>query len=460
MLAFPKRETSGDALDGLPKLTRSKTKNMFVKFAGLISSTFTNKGNRKEDRSYDATNESISVGEVKPAHIINGPPLPRLVLDPLPITTSTMRKRPSSSEDINFEMFKEPKMTGRVRKSSRLPAITKKRLTIVDEVGFDEDCPPDDPFSNYASSHRSADPDVEAKKSQNTALNLADPFEAERLLDSNTDAILNTPPVGFSTPRRRSRSYGVRCPTPTRGPKDPSFDGSDLITFSDAGSPAKYEQRLEISHVSGSPARKPIQGENPGQQSEEKSLFDLTRLSSYPPGSTIRHVPRSIGRLVDVPVLSAPATQQNGLFLVNKKKHPSPSKVQLEMYGKFMENNLALGVFQDPDELGLSFAAPSPSPQMLSVRDANRMMRGGGTTTSKNGQRKSHISYENPVLSSTLKSRIPQPIKQVSRSRTETTLAKKFYPANADDMSTEDELQWDESKIGQRCIHCGSMNKL
>lgn len=168
-----------------------------------------------------------------------------------------------------------------------------------------------------------------------------------------------------------------------------------------------------------------------------------------------------MGRLTDVPVLSVPGVQQSMAFPIARKKHPSPSKVQLEMYGKFMDSNLALGVFQDPDELGLSFEAPPTSSEILSPRDANRLMRGSGTTASNIDLGKDFDGHGNRLASTNTRSRIPQPVKKMTRSRTETTLAKDFYPANAGDMSTEDELQWDLSayKLGNRCNHCGSMNK-
>lgn len=455
------------------RITRSKTKNVFAKFAGVLSDTFTTKGNRKEDKSYDATNETTSVGDVKPAQIIDGLPLPRLALAPLPLINRgiSSSRHPSVCEDINFETIKATRMTGRVGRFGRTPAVARKRLTIVDEVTFQEDSTADDPFSDSASRHNSPGSDAKLNHGDDKALNLPDPFEAERLLETNMDAILNTPPVGFSTPRRRSRSSWIRCPTPTRGPKAPSFDGSDLITFSDAGSPVQSDRRCKIPVMRGSPVRKLAYEETADLESLQqggrgfcdggRESSDSTRLSSYPPGSTIRHVPRSMGRLTDVPVLSAPDVQQSRAFPIARKKHPSPSKVQLEMYGKFMDNNLALGVFHDPDELGLSFEAPPTSSAMLSPRDANRLIRGSGATESNIDLVKDFDGHGSRLTSMNTRSRIPQPVKKMTRSRTETTLAKDFYPANAGDMSTEDELQWDLSayKLGHRCNHCGSMNK-
>lgn len=467
--------------DSLPrsKITRSKTKNVFAKFAGVISDTFTPKSNRKEDKSYDATNEATSVGNVKPPQIIDGLPLPRLALAPLPLTNHGVSNNRHSSvrDDMNFDAMQAARMTGRVGRLGRTnPAVARKRLTIVDEVTFHEDSSVKDPFSDSASSHASPGSDVELENRVHAkTLGLMDPFEAERLFDSNTDALLNTPPVGFSTPRRRSRSSWIRCPTPTRGPRALSFNGSDLITFSDAGSPAHSDRRCSMIPVlRGSPVRKSAQKEGSIDQENlprgggrilhgrGRGSSDSTRLSSYPPGSTIRHVPRSMGRLTDVPVLAAPDVQQgSGAFPILRKKHPSPSKIQLEMYGQLMENNLALGVFQDPDELGLSFEAPSSSPEMLSPRDANRLMRGSGTTVSNIDLRKDFDGHGNPLASTSSRSRIPQPVKKMPRSRTETMLAKDFYPAHAGDMSTEDELQWDflPYQLDHRCNHCGNMNK-
>lgn len=456
------------------KLTRPKTKNVFAKVAGVISDRFNTKGNRKEDKGYNAINESVSVGDVKPAQIIDGLPLPRLVLASLPLTNQapSSSRHISMSESMNLEMDKAARITGRAGRYGRAPAVSRKRLTIVDEATFPEDGPSDGLFYDAASTHSSAGTDEDLNNGREKALQSTDPFEAERLLDANTDGILNTPPVGFSTPRRRSRTSWIRCSTPTRGSKAPLFDSSDLIEFSDAGSPVKSERHRKISTIHGSPLRKPMLKETTGtddSQHEGRGFYDggressdSTRLSSYPPGSTIRHVPRSMGRLMEVPVLSAPFAQDNETFPIARKKHPSPSKVQLELYGNFMENNLALGVFQDPDELGLSFETPYTSPGMLSPRDTNCVMRGNGTSTSNIDVQKDFVGLGSRIISLDTRSRIPQPVKKVSRARTETTLAKNLYPVNAGDMSTEDELQWDSSAhtFGHRCNHCGSMNKL
>lgn len=464
---------AADDSGGRTKIRRSKTKNVFAKFASVITDHFNTKGSRKEDKAYDASNESTSVGTAKPAQIVDGLPLPRLELAPLPIPNrgTSIRRHRSESENLDFEMIKAARVTGRIPRSARGPAVARKRLTIVDEVSFQEGSPPDDPFSDSASGQHAADLGMSGRRQ---ILNSIDPFQVERLFDSNPDAILDTPPVGFSTPRRRSRSSWARCPTPTRASKALSFDGSDLITFSDAGSPVKSERRRKVPVLSGSPARHSVQGplEVIGQanvQQDGQGLYDKarkssgsTRLSSYPPGLTIRHVPRSMGRLTDVPVLSAPNMQPNRAFPVLRKKHPSPSKDQLEFYGKFMDQNLALGVFQDPDELGLSFETPHTSPDMLTPRDANRLMRGSGKTASNIDLRKDFSGQGSRLTPLNTRSRIPQPVKKVSRSRTETTLAKNLYPANAGEISVEDELQWDTSpyKLPSRCTNCGSMNKL
>lgn len=470
-----KSATGAEDPGGRSKLTRSKTKNVFAKFAGVISDHFGTKGSRREDKSHDATNGSTSMGDTKPAQIIDGLPLPRLALAPLPLTNRGIsgNRHSSVSENMNVEMAKAARMAGRPYRPGRTPTMSRKRLTIVDEVTFQEGSPPDDPFSDSASSPPSVENDMESKDDHGKILDLADPFQAERLLDTNTDAILDTPPVGFSTPRRRSRSSWVRCATPTRGPKAfSSADCSDLIDLSDGTSSSKEDRQRKIPIILGSPVKGPVKAEAASQDSAHQDgrnlydrgheLPDSTRLSSYPPGSTIRPVPRSMGRLTDVPVLSAPSFQQSGPFPVTRKKHPSPSKVQLEMYGQYMESNLAIGVFQDPDELGMSFEAPQASPEMLSPRDVNRLMCGSGATVSNIDLRKDFVGHGNGSGSSNTRSRIPQPVKKVSRSRTETALAKDFYAANAGDMSTEDELQWDSSEyqIGHRCTHCGSMNKL
>lgn len=466
-----KRDTGTDDLGGRSKLARSKTKHVFAKFAGVISDHFSTKGSHREDKSHDTTNETTSAAEAKPAQIIDGLPLPRLTLAPLSLTNRAMPnyRHSSMSEDMNVEMHKAAMMTGR---AVRPPAVARKRLTIVDEVTIQDGSLDENPFSDSASSHPSAETGVELKGGSGKAPTLTDPFQAERILDTNVDAILDTPPVGFSTPRRRSHSSWVHQLTPTRPPKTSSSDSSDLIDLSDSGSSIKTDRQRRIPIILGIPVRGPVSDGVSSQSSTHHDgqdlhnrgpeMSDSTRLSSYPPGSTIRHVPRSMGRLTEVPVLSVHRFQQNNTFPIARKKHPSPSKVQLELYGKYMENNLALGVFHDPDELGLSFETPQSSPGMLSPRDTNHLMRGGDTTFSNIDLRQDFFGHGNRLGSSNTRSRIPQPVKKVYRPRTETALAKSLYPANVGDMSSEDELHWDPSayKIGHRCNHCGSMNKL
>lgn len=459
------QDASGSTIDtedsgGPSKISRFRTKKVFAKFTGVISDHFTTKSARRDDKVYSSTKST--------RQIVNGLPLPRLPLASLPLPNQDISSSTydSTTENASTITKKASLMTGR---TIDVPSVARKRLTMVDEAVFQKGNPLEDPFSDSSSNHQSTEFGLKCRQRYRGISSLADPFQAERILETNVDAVLAIPPIGCSTPRRRPRP-GARCSTPTRGIKDMSNDDSGHILQSPYASPTKSNRQRKISVICESPVtgveqletngRDIIHGDSTASYHKTAKSSDSTRLSSYPPGSTIRHVPRSMGRLHDALALPAPTTHQSRPQSLARKKHPSPSKGQLEIYGKYMEKNLARGVFQDPDELGMSFEISQPSLEMLSPRDTNRLMR--GPAISNIDLRKEYISHGNKLSVKKTRSRIPKPVKQISRSRTETVLARDFYPANKGDMTTEDELQWDSSahRIGHCCNHCGSGNQL
>lgn len=437
---------STDSNDPL-KRSRSKTRNAFSKFAEALTEHFTVRSFRKGDKATETKESAVMSCEATTQHVTN------------------MKPTSLASDDVNDR--EKMKLTKDRVKAGQ--PTQRKRLTIVDEVDFHSGKTLEDPFSESSSGQHTTEFEARLKSERVVRGESVptDPFQAENILESSVDAILTTPPVGCSTPRLPLLSSSQRG-TPTQDSREPDHI-ADLISFSPREPINDIEQRRKVGVVRGG-SRKDSQ---PPKDSRKRSLAgksrlgpenltssDSTRLSSFPPGSTIRHVPRSMGRLTDVPPSPTTGVERTKAPPLRRKKHPSPSKGQLELFGKYMENNLALGVFQDADELGMSFSSPHAGARMLSPRDTNRLLR----NTAKNGA-DLRADYANRVKHTTLpksRSRIPQPVRQLSRSRTDTALARDFIPINKGDSTMGDELQWDSSayKIGHRCNHCGSTNKI
>ncbi|ROV96804.1 hypothetical protein VMCG_07875 [Cytospora schulzeri] len=431
------------------KMARFKKNKMFAKFAGALSEHFSAKGSRKDDKSGGTRILPLSDNEASG-------------------TSVDCR----FSGDDSFGKDKARPDSGR--------SIPREYLMPVGEVGFHNGQPLDDPFSELSSGHLSTEFDARLKSVQvhgsasqhASTAPVSDPFLTERIMDTSANSILKTPPVGCSTPRTRGRSL-ILCKSPTKGPQASSNPASEVHMFSPGGPPTSPQKRREVAIICESPTRistlsdtdpkSNASGDSTRSPSKVRESCDSTRLSSYPPGSTIRHVPRSMGRLTEFSDLSIPTSVRRRSPLVGTKKHPSPSKVQLDLYGELIEKNLALGVFKDPDELAMSFDSPrSTNSPALSPRDKNRLMK--GSAASNVDLRKNYKSQGlYPGVSTKSRSRIPQPVKLLPRSRTEMALARDFLPANHSNLTTEDELQWDSSEYkvgrgrGSRCYHCGSM---
>lgn len=461
-------DSAADSKDSVGpfRASRSKTKNVLAKFTGVLTDHFGTKGSRRREKSNDAPS---SGNEMSMKPVLHARSLNKLSLSQLnpPTQDGSGTRTDSPHEADNMEKQKTKSITGRAKLES---STTRKRLTIVDEVDFQNSQAIEDPFSESSSGQQSTgfEARLRSRQGSRSGVNPTDPFQVERIMETSVDAILTTPPVGVSTPRRRSRSLH-RCESPTKGSSDRPDDISDLIALSPRPSPVKPLRRRKaqtIRHGSLKESSKANVGHNKSGHADRTSLglqaaalSDSTRLSSYPPGSTIRHVPRSMGRLKDAPSLSASTIDRGGLPM-GRKKHPSPNKGQLEMFGKYMEKSLAMGVFKDSDELAMSFNSPQASSSTLAPRDTNRLMR--GAAFSDNDLRKDYAVHGNRLGLPKSRSRIPQPVRQLSRSRTDTAFARDFYPPNKGDSTMGDELQWDLSayRIGHRCNHCGSMNQI
>lgn len=453
---------------GSLKPSRSKTRSVFAKFAEVLTEHFGSKSFRKGDRATEPRESAVTRCEANTQQIMSGQPLTRASLTPfpMPVPNVTNTKVTLLASDEVKEHEKANLSKGRAKAGQ---ATARKRLTIVDEVDFHNGTSLEDPFSESSSGQHTTEFEarLKSKKDNRGGPVSTDPFQAENILESSVDAILTTPPVGCSTPRLQILSPS-QCETPTHSPREPDHV-ADLISFSPHEPSADLEKRRKVPNVRAG-SRKGNQSLNDGRKRgptgkpksgpENSTSLDATRLSSFPPGSTIRHVPRSMGRLTDAPTSPTSNVERTKTLPLRRKKHPSPSKGQLELFGKYMENNLAMGVFKDADELGMSFSSPHPGTSTLSPRDTNRLMR----NTANNGV-DLRADYTNHVKHAALpksRSRIPQPVRQLSRSRTNTAFARDFIPVNKGDSTTGDELQWEASeyKIGHRCNHCGSTNKI
>lgn len=453
---------------GSLKPSRSKTRNVFAKFAEVLTEHFSSKSFRKGDRAIEPTELAVTSCEANTQDIIGGRPLTRASWTPLPIPVPNVTNTKITSLVSDEVKEHETASLSKCRAKAG-QATARKRLTIVDEVDFHNGTSLEDPFSESSSGQHTTEFEarLKSKKDHRGGPVSTDPFQAENILDSSVDAILTTPPVGCSTPRLQILSPS-QCETPTHSPREPDHV-ADLISFSPREPSTDLEQRRKVPNVrAGSRKenqppkdnRKRGPTANPKSGPENSTSSDATRLSSFPPGSTIRHVPRSMGRLTDMRTSPTSNVERTKTLLLRRKKHPSPSKGQLELFGKYMENNLAMGAFKDADELGMSFSSPHPGTSTLSPRDTNRLMR----NTANNGidLRADYTNHVKHTAFPKSRSRIPQPVKQLSRSRTNTAFARDFIPVNKGDSTMGDELQWDASeyKIGHRCNHCGSTNKI
>lgn len=443
------------------KSSRSRTKNVFAKFADVLTEHFTAKGSRKGDRSAEPMKTAMTSCETTAQQSVQGESLlPQRDQDKTNATHTSLAEN-DEMEKGNVKLF-----TGRSKVGS---SNAKKRLTVVDEVDVQNGHPMDDPFSESSSGQYTTEFEARLKLRQGSRGGPAptDPFQAEHILETSVDAMLTTPPIGCSTPRRRLLPLS-RCETPTHGSREPEHI-ADMITFSPVVSSAEPERRRKIPTLRGAPRKEnqPLKdSHNRGflgkrnSRPENPISSDSTRLSSYPPGSTIRHVPRSKGRLTEAPTPPESTVERTRTLPLGRKKHPSPSKGQLELFGHYMETNLALGVFKDADELGMSFNSPHPGAHTLSSRDTNRLIQ--NTEVSNTDLRKDYTAHGKHIGIPKPRSRIPQPVRQLSRSRTDTALARDFIPANKGDSTMGDELQWDASayKIGHLCKKCGSTNQI
>lgn len=467
-------ELNGSAADStrfasLPKMSRLKKNKVFAKFATALSEHFGKQEAHKERPGDGATESSLMTSSEAIKPIVHGLPLDRLTLAQLPlpdIEASCTSNDRRSNEEYSLEDRKGKEAAANPRTAL---SMSQKRLTMV------EGSPPlEDPFSGESPGRHSTEFEARLKTAKafgavggsSVGTSLTDPFLTEAIMDTSDNSILKTPPMGSSTPRTRVQALPIEIPTEVT-----SDTSAGVALVSPDGQPTSPSKRRKFAIICDSPTKLNVSLEScprdigSASPSKTRGSSDSTRLSSFPPGSTIRHVPRSMGRLTGLPDLAASAAARRKSPKVGRKKHPSPSKRDLDLYGKFMEESVGLGVFKDTDELAMSFnsSAATNSPA-LAPRDKNNLLRGSTDSHCDSGK---CFSPKGPIAGSEPKSRsrIPQPVSQRARFRTETALARDFAPINHGDSTTEDELQWNSSTyiVGRgrdhRCKCCGSVSE-
>lgn len=475
--AFAERDDlNGSATDSTgfashPKMSRLRKTKVFSKFATALSEHFGKQETRKD--ATEGATESLSVASneaTKP--ILHGLPLHRLTLAQLPLPDTEANAASTSRCSIEDGSLGNRRDNMSTRKARTAPSMPQKRLTMV------EGSPPlEDPFSEESPGRQSTEFEARLKTAQalgtvggpGPIMSLTDPFLTEAIMETSDNSILKTPPIGSSTPRTQVRGL-IPVLTVTGGSRVDPVTSTGTAVGPCGGQPISPSKRRKCAVICDSPTKLNTSPEldqrvhSSSSPSKTRGSSDSTRLSSFPPGSTIRHVPRSMGRLNGLPDLAASAARRNSPK-VGRKKHPSPSKRDLDLYGKFMEESVGLGVFKDTDELAMSFtsctATNSPA---LAPRDNNNLLRGSNDRYCDSGK---GFSPKGPAasLGAKSRSRIPQPVSQRARSRMETAFARDFARINHADSTTEDELQWSSSTyiVGRgrenRCQHCGNMSE-
>ncbi|KAI3393960.1 hypothetical protein diail_3439 [Diaporthe ilicicola] len=452
------------------KMSRLRKNKVFAKFASALSEHFIKQGVRQEEKADKGASEMQSVasdGAIEP--IMRWLPLGRLALNQLPLPEIEVSSTCTAHLANETGSSEEQKGNGSVKKVRAGLSMPQKRLTMV------EGSPPlEDPFSEESPRQPSTEFEARLKTIQSSGVSSqhipvtpsADPFMTEGIMDTSDNSILKTPPIGCSTPRVQGQSL-----IPTKVTRLPPDDAAHVCMVYPDGPPTSPSKRRKVAVICDSPTKPNTFTKSDrrkigsGSPSKTQGSSDVTRLSSFPPGSTIRHVPRSMGRLTEVPDLSMSAAADQKSPETRRKKHPSPSKGDLDLYGKIMEEKASLGVFKDTDELGMSLTSPlaTNSPALI-PRDKNSLFR--GLTGSHPNMRRDYKSKDSASsLTTKCRSRIPQPVSQHARSRAETAYARDLYPAGHGDSAAEDELQWNSSTYivglgrGNRCGRCGSTSE-
>lgn len=456
------------------KMSRLRKNKVFAKFANALSEHFGRQEIRQEEKAGNCAAELLSVASndtIKPS--TQGLPLGRLPFNQLHLSDAEVSSTPTECHANDEGTSEESKVNALAANVRTGLLMSQKRLTMI------EGSPPlEDPFSEESPRQHSTEFEARLKTIQAFGVSgghvavapSTDPFVTEGIMDTSDNSILRTPPIGCSTPRVRSKSL-IPIQIHTKVARTGPDAASKMDMVSPEGPQASPPKRRKVALICDSPTKlntSPEFGPREifsGSPSKTCGSSDTTRLSSFPPGSTIRHVPRSMGRLTGVPDLSMSAATRRKSPKIRRKKHPSPSKKDLDLYGKFMEDSVSLGVFKDTDELATSLTSPvANNSPALTPRDKNNLIRSfNGSHPNLRKDDNSKDPGSSLVMKS--RSRIPQPVSQRARSRTETAYARDFLPVNHGDSTTEDELQWNSSTyiVGrgrdERCDRCGSMSE-
>ena len=136
-----------------------------------------------------------------------------------------------------------------------------------------------------------------------------------------------------------------------------------------------------------------------------------------------------------------------------RKKHPSPSKSDLEHLELQLRRRMHLNtsspspVKEEDDELALSVHCAEPK-DVLGTRDKNTVVR-GSLPANLEADRMVQHGHGKPrhttLPAKRTNSRIPRPIQRTQQPRSNDEFVHPAYPVADTDKSDLDELQWDDS---------------
>ncbi|PSR76857.1 hypothetical protein BD289DRAFT_168165 [Coniella lustricola] len=442
---------------GSAKVVRSRTKNVLTKLTGAFADRFKSiTGSRKREHRAIV---SVNATEMLAASLA--------VQGMIPSKPSSNEGHSSARSSDAATILQADDIGHRDSESDKSMECDaeEKPIMMVYEPQMCCSQGLEDPFTDSLSGNVLDDLRSRTKASKDTKMTTpsTDPFQTERILETNVDAILMSPPIGYSTPRRPA-AYLPRYKTPSKLPRELAHHKSSTMALS-SKYPLASGKGQDGSNTQAHESKHQVLQNDPSWETRARMHkpktknaiprgTGATRQSSYPPSSTDTRVPRSVSsRQADAKMPLHRAARANDRTLT-RKKHPSPSKGQLEFFGKCMDKSLAMGRFAESDEPDPSASSSHTRLYTLSPRDKNRLARHSKSLLSND-----HGSTNKSSAASKRQTRIPKPVRQLSRSRI--ARASDFYPPNKDDSPTDDELQWETSeyKIGHRCSNCGSINK-
>ncbi|KAJ9141680.1 hypothetical protein NKR23_g7754 [Pleurostoma richardsiae] len=421
-------------------LNRIKSNKVVAKFSGVFSERFHHKA---KGSKVDGKTKAAAKGS--PADPTRGGALPLIGHSPIPAVELRL------NEGKNLCKSKVKERFGGDLNVRRKPVAGEGRSLRTSQSL-------DDPFSDAHQIRRSPTRfearlmETPMTKKYESCISLAcsDPFELERVMDTSVDGILPFSPLASSTPRDRRLAVGI--------------DESPLRPESDAKVDAVLTSISESSPILPSRHQTPSDDESPtmkinkatvscrGDELAARDTCDdpFTRLDSPEienlSASRGRKTPRSetqaLRGLIGAPVLPFSPW--------GRKKHPSPSKSELEELERQLRK-YAPGVFgttTEEDELAVGYESTKVV-RALRPRDPNSLGRRSGSASQGHAGDSGCASlqyFKSHQRSTTGITRNSRSLGHLNGSQAQ------LGSAAASDI---DELQWDASafNFGQRHQH-------